>query len=234
MAAMDASWKVHDTSPIRRLGDDLWEVDGSVPKMSLRRRMVVVRLSDGRLVVHSAVNLPEDDMAALEAWGTPAFLIVPNGFHRLDAPAWKARYPDVRLLCPAAFEARVRERVEVDGHLDALPEDPNLSVEPLDGGKEAVLIARSGDRATLVFNDTVFNEPHQPGLMGLFLRLVGSTGGPKVTRVARWFLTDDRRALAAHLRRLADTPGLVRVIPGHGRVVEDDAPAVMRAIAATA
>jgi hypothetical protein len=61
---------------------------------------------------------------------------------------------------------------------------------------------------------------------------MGSTGGPKVTRVGRFFLLKDRSAFRAHLERLA-TDDVVRLVPGHGDVVDQDAAAALRRIAAS-
>ncbi len=44
-------------------------------------------------------------------------------------------------------------------------------------------------------------------------------------------MVKDRRAYADHLRRLADTPDLVRVIPGHVTPIVDDAAGVLRGVA---
>jgi hypothetical protein len=74
--------------------------------------------------------------------------------------------------------------------------------------------------------------PHRSGVDGLVLRLLGSSGGPKVTPVARLLTVRDAGALAADLERLAQTVGLVRLVPSHGEVVDDDAPAVLRRVAA--
>src|SRR5690606_38404698 len=78
--------------PLERLEDNLWRVEGALPNMALRRVMTVVRMADGRLVIHSAIALPDELMAQIEAWGRPSYLLVPNAYHRLDAPAYKARY----------------------------------------------------------------------------------------------------------------------------------------------
>src|SRR5690606_38404699 len=77
--------------PLERLEDNLWRVEGALPNMALRRVMTVVRMADGRLVIHSAIALPDELMAQIEAWGRPSYLLVPNAYHRLDAPAYKAR-----------------------------------------------------------------------------------------------------------------------------------------------
>lgn len=85
---------------------------------------------------------------------------------------------------------------------------------------------------SLLFGDTVMNLPHLPGLEGLLLRLIGSTGGPRVTRLSGLATVGDRRALAAHLDRLAATPRLVRLVPSHGAIVSDRAGEVLREVAA--
>ena len=99
---------------LERLADNLRWVWGSLPGMSLKRTMTVVRLGDGRLVLHNAIALDDKTMAELEAFGTPAFLIVPNGGHRLDAPAYKARYPQLRVFGPRGSRKRIEEVIALD------------------------------------------------------------------------------------------------------------------------
>jgi hypothetical protein len=219
--------------PIEKLEDNLWCVEGALPNMALKRRMTVVKLSDGRLVIHSAILLNREGMAELERWGEPAFLIVPLAWHRLDAAAYAQRYPTLRVLCPPEAETRVRKVVQVDGHLDALPQDPSLWTERLSGVRsgEAVLGVRSGERTSLVFTDILFNQPHLPGAQGFVMKMLGSTGGPRLTRIARLTMVNDRRALQEHLLRLATTPTLRRLIMSHGQIIDDHPAGVLRAVA---
>ena len=88
---------------------------------------------------------------------------------------------------------------------------------------EAVFIHAAPDGGeTLVFNDGFMNLPARlPGFKGWVVKLIGSTGGPKVTWTARTFLVKDRRAYAAQLRQLAARPALARVVPGHGAVFRE-------------
>lgn len=236
LARVARPWIVLPHGPLERLEEDLVAVESALPRGGVRRRMTVVRLRDGRLVFHNAVPLEEPAMRELEALGDPAFLVVPNRFHRLDLHAWKQRYPRCAVLCPPPAARAVREVVPVDGPLDALPVDPGLSFETLSGSRtaEAVLVARSrdGDRASLLFGDTVMNLRPLPGLEGLLLGLAGSTGGPRVTPIARLLTVDDRRALASHLERLASTERLARLVPSHGEIVRDRAAEALRAVAA--
>src|SRR6266404_9421847 len=84
-------WKVLPHGKLKQIGDNILTVTGDIhmPLMDLPRRMTVVRLIDSRLVVYSAIALDEDEMAELEAYGHPAYLIVPSDKHRLDAKIWK-------------------------------------------------------------------------------------------------------------------------------------------------
>jgi hypothetical protein len=95
---------------------------------------------------------------------------------------------------------------------------------------EAVFIHRAPDGGeTAICNDAFMNLPDRlPGVKGALVRLLGSTGGPKVTWTARVGIVDDRRAWADHLRRLAARPALARIIPGHGAIVTADAGAAFR------
>src|SRR5262245_61259575 len=95
--------------------------------------MTLARLDDGRVVVHSAVPLDEASMMRIEAWGHPAFLVVPSRYHRLDAPAYKRRYPDLCVLCPRASRSAVERVVDVDGDYDAFPTGQHVRLKHLEG-----------------------------------------------------------------------------------------------------
>jgi hypothetical protein len=229
-------WTVLPHGPVEPLAEGLWTVEGALPYAGLKRRMTIVRLPEGGLAFHNAVPLREADMAMLERKGRPALLLIPNGMHRLDVHAWKERFPQVTVLCPAAARERVAKAVRVDGTFEELAAEgwqKTLAAIPLDGSKtgEAAIQVRTGSEVSLLFGDTVFNVPHQPGLAGLLLRAVGSSGGARVTRIGRLFTVRDPRALAAHLERLAATPGLARLVPSHGDVVAHGAPETLRAVA---
>lgn len=225
---MPRPWTVLPHDPIAELAPNLWNIDAPVPGMPLRRRMVVVKLEDGRLVLHNGVCLDEASMQRLESWGEPAFVIVPCAYHRIDAHAFGQRYPQAKVLAPAQSAAKVREVVRVDGTLADLPKSAHLQAEPLTGsklGEHVLRVTHDGD-VTLVFNDAVMNNPHGKGLWWWTYRyLTRSTGGPMVTGLFKLAGVNDRNGLRRDLERLADTPGLVRVIPGHGLILEGDAAA---------
>jgi hypothetical protein len=229
-------WSVGEHGPLEKHEPNLWTVEAAVPSMPLKRRMALVRLDDGSVVVHSAICLDDATQREVEAWGPIRFIVVPNRFHRLDARAYAERYPEARVICPDPAQKFVQNKTRVDGNLTLLPADPGLSAEKLAGSKleEHVLVVRTGARVTLVFNDTVFNLPKLGGFKGWMYGVIGSTGAPKMTPLMRLVSLGDRAALHAQLEKLTATPGLVRVIPGHGTIVEGAAQATAMLKAVTA
>lgn len=236
MAKAHDTWKVLPHRPIEEVTENLWRVEGELEGMPLRRVMTIARREDGDLVIHNAMALDDESMARIDAWGRVGFILVPNGFHRLDAHVYKDRYPAARVLCPRGARRKVEEVVAVEGAYEDFPADPTITLETLDGvgDQEGVMIVRSRDGVTLVFNDAVFNMPHGRGFTGwIFRHVTQSTGGPRVSRIAKLFVLKDRAAFRAHLLRLADTPALQRMIVSHHEMVPDDAGAALRQAAAT-
>ncbi|MET0340970.1 MAG: hypothetical protein ABW252_08205 [Polyangiales bacterium] len=217
----DPSWRVREHGPLEQLADNLWRVEGALPKMSLRRTMTVVRLPDQRLIIHSAIALEPSTQAALEALGTPSVLLVPNLAHRLDAPAYKARYPGLRVYCPPASRAKVVEAVPVDGTYRDYPGDEVARLQLLRGVRdgEGALIVRSSDGVTVVLNDVVMNMDRKRDVLGfLFTTVLGSAPGPRVSRLSKLVFVDDRKALRDDLEALAALPELTRLVVSHEKV----------------
>ncbi|MCA9713471.1 MAG: hypothetical protein H6713_00160 [Myxococcales bacterium] len=234
----DDDWKVLPHDAPAQLADNLWRVEGELEGMSLRRCMVVARLRSGALALHNAMALDDAGMRWLLGLGRPAVMIVPNGWHRIDAARYKARFPELRVVCPAGSRARVEQRVAVDDTYACgalAPGDDSVTLRHLAGVKdvEGVMTVRSHDGLTHVLNDAMFNLAHGKGLfMFIYGRLMGNAGGPKITSITRWLMIKERAAFRADLEALADVPGLRRVIVAHGAVIDEDAPGVLRRVAA--
>ena len=106
MARPFTEWTVLPHGELDLLEDNLICASGFLrmpPMGEVERRMTVVRLRDARLVVYSAIALDEAEMTALESFGRPGYLIVPNGLHRMDARIWKERYPGMKVIAPAVY-----------------------------------------------------------------------------------------------------------------------------------
>jgi hypothetical protein len=183
--------------------------------------MVVVRLSGGRLLIHNGIALDEAGMAEIERFGTPTFLVVPSGAHRLDALAYKNRYPTLHVLAPSGARQKVEQMVPVDGVYEDFPNDDSARFERLNGvnDSEGALIVRSPDGVSVVLNDCMFNMDTKRDPLGWFFTTVfGSAPGPRVSRLAKLAIIKDKRALRADFERLAALPALTRVIVAHEKV----------------
>lgn len=235
MAKAHRAWKVLPHGEIEKLGERLWRVEGSLEGMPMKRVMTIARRADGSLVVHNAIALGDAEMAAIDAWGKVSMIAVPSGYHRLDARVFHDRYPEARVVCPAGAAARIAQVVPVGGTYDDGAADGAVELVTLDGTRqrEGAMIVRAADGTSLVLNDAVFNMPHAPGFTGFVLRrITGSTGGPRVSRVMRWFVIADLRAFRGHLERLADLPELRRIVVSHHQTIADDPAGVLRTVAA--
>lgn len=244
---------------IEQLEENLWRVEGTLPNMPLKRVMTIVKVDvkvnvdeamgamggDGdrgkRLLIHNPIALQDIALRELEALGTPSYLVIPNGWHRLDSRWFVQRYPQARVYAPAGSRKKVAEHVPVAGtpaDFNLLfPADPSVSLTDLDGtaGRELVMTVRSRRGVTVVFADALFNMPHLSGFQGFVLRhITQSSGGPRTSRVARLLIIKDKRAFAAHLERLADpSPPLpvVRIIVAHHLPITDRPAEVLRQVA---
>jgi hypothetical protein len=214
------TWEVLPHGKMEKLADNLYTVTGrlKMPLGETTRRMTVARLADGRLVIYSAISLDEREMAKLEALGEPAYLIVPNGIHRMDAKPWKDRYPGLVVIAPAGARERIGEIVAVDATLVDLG-DPRVRVHAVPGTKDREL-AMVVDK-TLVVSDLIFNLPKIPGVMGWALRLLGfGPGHPAIPKLVKRKLFGDERAVKSQLRRWAND-GIDRILVAHGAPIEN-------------
>ena len=228
-------WTVLPHGKLVQVDENILTVVGEIhmPLMDLPRRMTVVRLADASLVVFSAIALDEHEMYALEAYGRPAYLIVPSDKHRLDAKTWKDRYPEIRVVAPEGARAKVEEIVQVDT-VSPRFEDPNVQCVTVPGtcGREAALVIHTPKGTTLVLNDVVGNIRDAAGFGGWLLHLAGFAGEQaQVPAVVKMAVIADTKALRTQLLQWAEIESLVRILVSHGSPIEDNPRQVLRALA---
>jgi hypothetical protein len=233
MAKTPRPWIVTPHDPIQKLDDNLWVVESPVPGLPLRRRMSIVKRSDGQLVFLNAIPLDDKALAEVTAWGKPAFLVIPHEQHGIDAHAF-AQKLGLKIYGPKACMEKMRARWQVAGTLEEMPPDASVKFESLDGTKkgEPVGIVHTGKRVSLLFNDAYQDATGYK--LPLPMRMLGFGGGPKVVPVFKMLFTSDKAALKAHLDRLASLPGLERLVPCHGAIKSSDAAATLKQVAASA
>ncbi len=233
MPKFNSAWNVLPHGPLEKLTDRLWRVEGELE--SLKRVMAVARRADGTLAIHNGIALGEAEMKEIDALGKVSALIVPNGWHRLDAKVFADRYPDAKVYCPRGARKKVEQVVAAHGTYEDFVGDDCVELATLAGTKarEGVMIVR-GETTGLVFNDAVFNMPHAHGFTGfVFKRITGSSGGPKISRLVRWFLLTDKAAFRRQLEELAKLPKLSHIVVSHHETIASDPAGTLARIAGT-
>lgn len=216
-------WTVLPHGKLAQLTNNILTVTGELhmPLGDFPRRMTVVRLSSGKLVIFSAIALDEDEMQQLEDFGTPAYLIVPNELHRMDAKIWRDRYPLMKVITPAGVRSKVAELVPVDAtHVEF--DDPRVLFVTVPGTneREAALQVHSHGGTTLVINDLIWNVDDRPGLSGWLFRVLGFTGRePKMPGLIQLRAVKQKEELRAQLEAWSRITDLNRIVVSHGNIV---------------
>jgi hypothetical protein len=205
--------------------DRIWSLERPVwfSGARLRARTTVLRLDDGGLLLHTPAP-PSDALAEqLRALGPVRWLVVPNCWHHLGAPAAAARFPEARLVGPASALARNQAlRLDLDIHDAPFREQvPELEALPLQGvpfWDETVLYHRPTQ--TLIGADLVCSanaKDHWTWRCGA--RLTGCYERVRVPPDARKKVPD-KPAAARSLQAMLERPAR-RLIIGHGDVIEE-------------
>lgn len=221
----------------QKLAPNLWVVRGSMP-VPLYRNMVVFRLADGRLLLHSLVALSEAGMKQLEALGKPSIMIVPHGYDGMDAPWYFDRYPQASFLTPDEERSRLAETFThvTDDPARVLP-SLGITLHKVVGLKftEYALEAPVEGGTALILNAALDNQcACPPGLLGRLMDVMTMTGGRLAPgRMLRAFMVKDRSAFKNFLATLSTIPNVKIVTVSHGdAITSGDIPARLKQAAA--
>ncbi|HEX7663629.1 MAG TPA: hypothetical protein VF407_03920, partial [Polyangiaceae bacterium] len=154
------AWTVLPHGELTKLEDNVMTVTGELhmPLGDFPRRMTIVKLANGEVVVFSPIALNEVEMAKLVAFGEPTFMVVPSARHRMDVKPWRDRFPSIRIFAPRGAQESVAELVPVEkGEPDF--GDPNVRFVTMPGTEEheAALLVGSASGVTIVLNELIFN-----------------------------------------------------------------------------
>jgi hypothetical protein len=221
--------------PPHELAPGLWALDRQLVHFGLARlpsRTTLIRRDDGSLLVISPPPCVDAaTIAAIEAIGPVADVVVPNSFHYLYASDFMGHYPAARLRIAPGVGRRAPALPRADELHEGGPGDWAGQLEvvvlgPVRGLSELLFFhVASG---SLIVTDLAFNMTEYPRpLDRLVWRLSGIPGGFGPGRTSRSTLLRDRRVAARALARALAWP-IRRIVVAHGDVVEDDAAARLR------
>ena len=218
--------------PLRQLTDDLWvaERPQSFYGLPVGARMTVVRLRDGRLLLHSPVFLDPALREQLDAIGRVSFAVAPNRLHHLHAGDVRRSYPEARLWIAPGLE-RKRPDLAFEAVLgDEAPEPWRGEVD------QAFLAGRPYENEvaffhrasrTLILCDLAFNfGPNDAAPTRMLMKLLRSYGRLGPSKLDP-LLIRDRRAARESLERILAWD-FDRVVVAHGDVQERGGKTLLR------
>ena len=230
--SMTNEWSAHvlPHDPIQELAPGLWHVTGTLPVAP--REMVIYKLADSSLLIHSAIALDEAGIAQLESLGTPKIMVVPNRIHRIDARVYKQRYPELLVVTPKVAKPYVEEEVSVDANAEELLPNYGIVCHQPAGirPQELVYELPLSIGKALVFTDILFNltESYLDRYMPrskLIFRFLGASGYFGITALGKRFFMTDKVAYREWLHTLADcTPSLCVISVAHGEPITMSCP----------
>lgn len=207
---------------MKQIAENLWSLTYPLRLFGadLRRNVTVIRLSSGKLLIHSMGPFSRKDAGAISALGEPSWLIEAMLSHDTFSQEGRDLFPGVPLLAPIGFSERVK-----------FPVEPLLP-PPSAWGREIQVLAILGNDTygehvffhersrTLIVADLVFNfGPDEPLWTELMLKAaVGMDHHPGMSRPFRAAIDDEaafRRSMDEMLEWDFD-----RVIVGHGDLIE--------------
>ncbi len=190
--------------------------------MQIGRNVTVIRLRDGRLVIHSTAPFAPEDVAAVKALGEPAWLVDATLFHDSFAKEGRRAFAELPYLAPPGFSKVSGVATEELEPAPAAWAD-ELDVLRLDGvrANEHVFFHRAS--RTLIVCDLFFNFGPSASAWTRWsarhmMRLRDGAGMSVLFRT----MIRDRIAFARSLRRMMAWD-FERMIVGHGDVVPSDA-----------
>lgn len=216
---------------MNRFGPGIWHVEQHHRSWGLhiRVRMVVVRLADDTLWLHSPVELDAELLAALAALGEVAHIVAPCHGHTRWAADAKTHSPSATLWGAPGLPDTL-PKLPFDSELSAAaPWASTLDTFVLDGtpkNNEVVLVHRPS--RTLICTDLVLNITEEPSwLTRALYRSIGVYQHLGPASLWRKRTTDRPAARASYDRVLA--ADFDQVLMAHGDPITDNATTRMHA-----
>jgi hypothetical protein len=182
--------------------------------------MTVVKLSDGRLLLHSPIRCTDELRAEVEKVGKVALLLAPNKYHHMFIKDWMQAYPDAQSWAAPGLPKKRKDLaftgVVEEGAGPWTPDVEHLLWRGAPTFNEVPLFHRPS--RTLVCCDLVHNfGPERPTMTKILFGMLGGYGGVRTNLTDR-LVTRDRAAARASLERVLAWD-FDRMILAHGSTV---------------
>jgi hypothetical protein len=163
----------------------LWIMDGPVVDwfFPFPTRMTIARLPDGGLFIHSPIELTAEVRKAVDALGSPRYLVSPNKLHHLFWSEWQEAYPNAQSFSPPQLPEK-RPDLTFHGKLGDAPHPgwaQHIDQLLFQGSRflEEIVFFHKESR-TVIFGDLL--ENFDAGPLTRFQRLIARVGGVMAPR----------------------------------------------------
>jgi len=187
-------------------------------------RMTVVRLSSGKLLLHSPIPITEQLKAELDSIGVVAHILCPNNYHHLYAEQALATYPDARLHGSKKLQKKRKDLPFTETLTDIPHVDWKEDLIPLtiNGSLMYETVFFHPTSKTLITSDIVENFKTSPHwLTRNWLKLGGCHGHTTWHRVLR-LVYINRWSARKSIKRMFEFP-FETVVLAHGDIITDNA-----------
>lgn len=194
--------------------------------IDFKRNVTVLRLSDGRLVIHSTAPFTTNDIEDIRRFGEPSWLVEATPMHDTFAKKGRPAFPNLPYLAPDGFNKAIPTEPldpppsEWKGEIDVLKIDEDKTREHLFFHRRS---------RTLVVADLFFSFPEDTrGWPRFFARHVMRL--PRLFGISLFFrllMMGDREAFGRSMQAMLEWD-FDRLIVGHWKTIETDAKRVVQ------
>jgi len=187
------------------------------------RCVTLLRLADGRVVIHSSAPFTAEDVKAVRRFGVPSWLVEATLMHDTFARPVSAVFPDLPYLAPDGFAklSGVPTQPLYPPPSDWASEIEVLKVEGLGKINEHALFHRVS--GTLVLADLFSHfPPDSRGWPRFFARHIMRL--PRLSGISAFFrlMIRDRGAFALSMKKMLDWD-FEQIVVGHGEPIQNNA-----------
>ena len=220
------------THTLKPAGENLWVVDGPVISfygLPFTTRMVVVKLENNELLIHSPIDLTENLKQELDQLGEVKYLISPNKIHYWYIEDFQNNYPNAITFASDGVQQRSQKagkNIRWDQDLKGLKPDyfKDLEIIPMLGSRfmtEYTFFHHSSK--TWIVTDIIENFEAQK--INPFFRVLAYIGGALsphggTTRDQRLPFSGNHEMLRKNIDRVKDLKP-TKIIMAHGKILDE-------------
>lgn len=198
----------------------------------MNTRMTVLRLTNGKVFVHSPIRLNDALIKEIDALGEVAYIVAPNRMHHLFFGPCAEKYAKAKTFGPPGLAEKMPS-LRIDEVLsDTAPsawanEMEQLVVQGAPKMSEVVFFHKP--TRTLLVSDLFFNIVHPANFATKVLLTFAGTRG-KLAKSRVWsMMMDDKAAFEASVRKVLAWD-FDKLVMAHGDVVDKNAGEKARAV----